>query len=231
MKCEKHQGKILETLAAGGVFPGELSTHCQACPACRNFYEQQAGLFRSIDAGLQAIVNHEVPPSLLPGVRARFDELTVPHRAWVSHWSFSAALAVVVILGLSLGYVRLRPGSRPNSLENVAASAGAMGNRKPELQPLLESSTASIRQSHNGTRSRDLPPVPSTAAPEVIVLVEERQAFAKFVAGIPRERDLALALTQPAPSISDGSVEISLLQIESVEVKPLETVQEDGGAN
>jgi hypothetical protein len=230
MKCEKHQGKILETLAAGGVFSGELSTHCQACPACRSFYEQQASLFRSIDAGLRAMANHEAPPSFLPGVRGRFAELTVSRRAWVPRWSFSVALAVVVILGLSLGYVRLRPESRPNSLENVAASAGAMGNRELEPQPLIESSTASIRH-HNGTRSRDLSPVPSTAAPEVIVLEEDRQAFAKFVARIPRERDVALALTQPAPSISDGSVEISLLQIESVEVKPLETALADGGAN
>jgi hypothetical protein len=232
MSCEKHREKIMDVLVAvGEVIPSELSAHCQACPACRDFYEQNSILVRSMDASLAAMVNREMPHSLLPGVRARLDELTVPRTAWTLRWSLTAALAVVVFLGLSLGYVRLQPRSRPNSLENGAASAGAMGNPEPALQPLIELPTASRRGSRNGTRSRDLPPAPSTAAPEVIVLKEERQAFARLVAGIPRERDVALALTQPAPSTSDGPVEISPLQIESVEVKPLETAQADGGAN
>jgi hypothetical protein len=52
--------------------------------------------------------------------------------------------------------------------------------------------------------------------------VEERQAFARFVAELPDEREVALALTRPASALEDVPVEIALLQIESLELKPLE---------
>jgi hypothetical protein len=55
----------------------------------------------------------------------------------------------------------------------------------------------------------------------VIVRPEERRAFAQLVAELPANRNMALALANPAPAQAEDSLEISLLQMGSVEVKPL----------
>jgi hypothetical protein len=63
--------------------------------------------------------------------------------------------------------------------------------------------------------------------PEVIILSEEQRAFAKFVADVPEEPAVALALNHPSPPPADSSSEIALLQIDSLEVKPLESTAKD----
>ncbi len=64
---------------------------------------------------------------------------------------------------------------------------------------------------------------PPTPEPEVIVLAEEREAFAEFVAEVPQEPSVALALTRPSPESADEPLEIALLRIDGLEVKPLES--------
>jgi len=92
-----------------------------------------------------------------------------------------------------------------------------------------------VAASHTRTKksatSAVLSPAPAEPVPEVIVLAEERQAFAKLVAELPKEKEVALALTRPAPAVPDVPVEIALLMIGIVEVKPLEVTQENGSAN
>jgi hypothetical protein len=62
---------------------------------------------------------------------------------------------------------------------------------------------------------------------EVIVLAEEREAFAKFVAAIPSNENVAVALSRPAPSVPGAPVEIALLQVSSMKVDPLEGTPRD----
>jgi hypothetical protein len=61
-----------------------------------------------------------------------------------------------------------------------------------------------------------------SSAPEVLVLPEEQQAFRRFVSDISKDRASANALVSAAPDSGDGPVEIALLAIENVEIKPLE---------
>jgi hypothetical protein len=64
-------------------------------------------------------------------------------------------------------------------------------------------------------------PAPSTT-PEVLVLREEQEAYAHFVTELSKDRDSAIVLTSAAAEGGDAPVEIALLTIKSVEVKPLE---------
>ncbi|MGB7845299.1 MAG: hypothetical protein WBL63_06765 [Candidatus Acidiferrum sp.] len=223
MNCQQCQERILESLAVStDAFPSEVAAHRQACPVCREFYDQQASLFRSIDTGLHAIANQVMPPSLAPGLRARLDKEQLPRRVWIPSWSFAIIVAVVAVLAVSVGYIR-RPRQIHRDTPEIASVAPRnAGNPVTALQPPPKSVIASPSRAHNRTSSAASLPTPSEAAHEVIVLAEEREAFAKFVAELPEERDVALALTRPAPTAEDVPVEIALLQIESLEVKPME---------
>jgi hypothetical protein len=219
MNCEQYQETILESLGSGADrLPPEVAAHRQACPACRELYEKHARLYRSIDAGLCSMVNQQVPPSLLPGLRARLGQQRLARRAWIPSWSFAFAVAAVAILAVSVGYFRRPPESHPNLPEGGLVGRQFGDNSVPGVKPPRQVLVPSPSRVHKGASS----PAPSEAAPEVIVLAEERQAFAKFVAELPEETDLALALTRPAPPAVDAPVEIALLEIESLEVKPLE---------
>jgi hypothetical protein len=220
MNCKQCQEKILESLAAGeDLLAPEIAAHRNSCVACNEFYDAQRSLFQSVDAALRSLVNQPVPPSLLPAMRARLDEESLPRHAWISTWSL-AVVAAVAILAVSVGYVLRRPENRSASSENTSIATHSVGNQQPTGQIQMQPQPAKVLPIPSFKRA--MPTVPSPAAPEVIVLAEERQAFAKFVAELPEEGNVALALTRPAPPMADSPVEIALLQIEEVEVKPLE---------
>jgi hypothetical protein len=217
MNCKLCQEKILESLAIGTeLLASEVATHKESCIACRGYYDTQRNLFRSIDAGLRSFANHPIPSSLVPSVRARLDE-SIPRRSGYFSWSF-AAVAAVVILTAGIGYVLRRPENHPNSPKVFSVASRSVSNPVPATQPPAKPSNVAPRPIAKRISSE----AASMTAPEVIVLAEERQAFARFVAEIPQEREVAMAMTKPAQERAGDPLEIALLQIESLEVKPLE---------
>ncbi len=222
MNCKQCQEKIVESLAAGAAqLSREAFDHQQTCPVCREFHDAQASLFRSMDACLHAMVNQAIPPSLLPGVRARLSQEQVAGRGLISHWSF-AVVAATALLAAGVGFVRHRSESLPNFVESGKAASGSVSNSVPAAQTLQKPVITLPSRAHRLAISAAPPPTASEATPEVIVFPEERQAFVRFVAELPTEQQVALALTQPAPAPEDVPVEIALLQIEGLELRPLE---------
>jgi hypothetical protein len=69
------------------------------------------------------------------------------------------------------------------------------------------------------TRNTEVPA--HSSATEVLVLPAEQQAFQRFVSHISQDQDSAKALAAAAPD-GNAHVEIALLSITNVEVKPLE---------
>jgi hypothetical protein len=218
MNCMQYQARILESLAAGeSVQPAELSSHQEFCAACREFFVAQQSLFQSVDTGLRSIMNETVPASLLAGVRARMEEPSTPGHARYSNWSL-AAVAAVAILAISIDYSFRRTESHQDSRGIASTASPSAGNPQPGAQPVQRS--AKILRKPSAKRPGSV--TSSAPEPEVIVLPEERQAFARFVAKIPEERAVAVALTRHAPVEAEDSVAIALLQIDSLDVKPLE---------
>lgn len=223
MNCKQCQQYMTESLAAAeqNLAP-EVAVHQRSCAVCGEFYLAQQTLFRLTDAGLRSLANQPVPPSLLPGVRARLDEQPLPHLAWVARWGL-AVPAVLAILILSASHILHQRAIRPTVAANVPTASRNTDNPEPALEPAQRPAT--VFPLPKPKRVRRTPS--STAAWEVIVLPEERLAFARFVAEIPKERNVALALTRPAPAAAEYSTEIALLKIDNLVVKPLEPTAEE----
>lgn len=226
MNCKEYQEIILNALAGGtNSLSPELSAHQQSCAACRAFSEIQAALFRSIDSGLLVISNPEMPSSLLSGVRIRLAQQPTTLSAWRPSWSLAAVVAAVAILTMSVVHVRRRPDMFPDPPARVAVRS-PISNTPPSIeQSPGKSTTASSMRS--AQRKPVILPVPAQlspeALPEVMVLVEERTAFAKFVAGVQQEKEVALPVARPSPSQPDSVIEIALLRIEEIALQPLES--------
>ena len=222
MNCQQYQERILDAFAAGeATFPDALVEHKRNCGACRAYYESQASLFCSIDEGVKAIANEEVPRSLVPGVRALVqDELPSPS-SWMSVWEVAAVAAA--ILAVSFGWVLYRPVRHtvsPNdrvpahSAESPVAvmRRPAEGARPSPSRELKRTSAGAVGHSAESS---------AAAMPQVIVLPEERAAFARFVADAP-EQGVVLAVTRAAPSNEDVPFQIAVLEIHELEVQSLD---------
>jgi hypothetical protein len=222
MSCEEYRDRLIDGLASGADSLDEkVGGHLRTCAECKKFYEAQVHLFGAIDAGVRTMVNETVPVSLLPGVRARVAEAGVPRRSWNFAWGFAAVgVAAVMVIGFGL----LRPD--PEKAGRVTAGGSAFKQSVREEAPaatVQSQVTAAAPKFHaikltNMTVSKD-----GEAMPEVLVLAEERSAFVRFVTDLPKETDVAVALTQPAADGNDKAVEIALLRIDELDVKPLES--------
>jgi hypothetical protein len=218
MNCRECQTKILESLAASENVVPDVATHQSACAACAAFYREQQELFRRVDAGLQSLVNQPVPPALLPSVRARMDEVPAGPSAWWPAWSLTV-VAAAAVLALGINYILQRPHSIASSGQIASVSPlrrvapeGVRDNAKPPLRPnVAHVSPVSKHKSATG----DVSPA---AAPQVIVLAEERQAFTKFIADVPAGGAAALAQVQPTQPETIDPTEIALLKIEPLQV-------------
>jgi anti-sigma factor RsiW len=222
MSCEGYRGKLIDGLASGEAAPGgEVAAHLRACRACREFYEAQVHLFGAIDAGVRTMVNEEVPASLLPGVRARVAENGTPRRSWNLGWGF-AALAAAAVVVMSIGLPR-RGSETTGKVAGRAPAVGMGMNEVPRIAPVPLQAAATAPKHLTMGAKRVAVSEDGEVRPEVLVLAEEHAAFVRFVTDLPEERDVAVALTRPAADGKDAAVEIALLQIDELDVKPLES--------
>jgi len=222
MNCERYKEKMVEALARGeGAVHGELAAHVRACGACREFYEAQVDLFGAIDFGVRVMVNETVPASLLPGLRARVAEDGVARQPWGLTWGV-ATFAVVAVLAVSVGLLRRGPGNSSRVVDRspvVAREVDGPHSVTPRQPQVVAAAPIHARAQHEVAKARQV----GAAAPQVLILPEEQAAFIRFVTDLPEEREAAVALTQPSTEAKDEAVEIALLQIDELDVKPLES--------
>ena len=220
MNCRQYQERMLDALAAGtAVFPDVVVEHKRNCVSCEAYYESQAGLFRGLEEGIKAIANEEVPRSLVPGVRARLNDGLPLRSSWMSAWGLTAAAAAILVLGFSL--LVDRPPYQGVPRENERVPSQPVENSSPVVQPTKEIPSADHRGRRMGRRTPAAAAKVPEAVPEVIVLPEERAAFARFVAN-GQEQGVVLAVTRAAPSNEDVPFEIAVLEIHELEVQSLD---------
>jgi hypothetical protein len=219
MSCEGYRDKLIATLASGeSSLAGEVVVHLGTCAECKRFYEAQVQLFGGIDSGVRVMVNESVPASLLPRVRALVAEAGTPRRPWGFSWSL-AAVAVAVVLVLSVGLLRRGP-QNMSKLPGRSPAVAQGGTGVTPVQPQVFAAAPKRRSTETKTPTVRRETVKT---PEVLVLAEEHAAFVRFVTDLPEERDVAVAYTRPATEAKDEAVEIALLQIDELEVTPLES--------
>ena len=230
MPCEHYKDALIEAAASAAALSGELRSHLVSCVSCHNTFVEEQSLFAVIDSGLHAAANAEVPPSLLPRVRASLDEAAAPGLRWrqpLVFVSVSAGLAFVIFL-------IARP--QRTTSENVAkqgplVSTPAMPRAKMNPREISPESTqiASVHASHShAARSSTASHSAASSNPEVLVPPDERVAFARFL-----NRDQALASAASfngawAPKAPQESVEILPVEIANLTVTPLNKDEDDG---
>jgi hypothetical protein len=220
MNCRNAQEKIIDLMASReSGLREELDQHVRGCARCRAFLASQASLSTAVDSHLRLIANEPVPSSLLSGVRARLEQEAAPGQ-WILGWRFAAVAAAVVLVAAA--GIRTRrpdiPGRAPQATAQVAPGSPNM-NRALTLSPQIQQPAS---QNSPVAAVRKAGVLAHSSAPEVLVLPEEQQAFRRFVRDISKDRDTAKALVAAVPDSADAPVDIALLTIESVEVKPLE---------
>jgi len=217
MNCRIAKKRVTESCASGlAALPPSVRAHLGSCVECRLFYEQETNLFAALDTGLQNLVNQPVPSSLLPRVRAALEQTPAPRPLAVPAWGL-AALAAALVLVLSLGPLSSRVQRRAFERQPVVSQPGHPPASKAPSPLQVAASNAARRTKASSTPLAKRP----QSRPEVIVLAEEREAFAQFLADRAKE-PLELVAAPKALEKTDSAVDIALLKIKQLEIEPLE---------
>ena len=220
MNCRSAQEKIVDAMASRELgLREDLDQHVRECAGCRASLASHASLASAIDSHLRLIANEPVPPSLLLGVRARLEQEAAP-RQWIFSWRFAVATVVVLLVATVIGMRDSDKPGRPKETTAKVAHGSPDVNRPPTVSSQIQLPAPKASRFAAAARKTSIPAHSST--PEVLVLPEERQAFRRFVSDISKDRASTNALVSAALDSGDGPVEIALLAIENVEIKPLE---------
>ena len=222
MPCEHYQNALIEVAASSTAPQGELRVHLFNCAACRAAFAQEQSLFSSMDEGLRAAANADVPPSLLPRVRARLAEEAAPRRMWTQPIIFAASAALALAIFLFVRPYHTRPDNQAKQTLQIPVSETPATNVGGQNSgPATQIVSSNVNKPKTPVHSTLLRPVASSQ-PEVLVPPDEREAFFSFVFTVQQRREVAAALLAPSPKKQDALVTVEPLQIADLEVKPLE---------
>ncbi len=228
MPCKHYKDALIEAAASGAQPQGDLRSHVAECADCRAAFEQEQTLFASIDVGVHGTANAQVPASLLPRIRARLDEEIAPQRRWIQPLIFAAA-SVVLLFAVFL-FARphsTRPDNQAKQTPQIPASELPTTDvHNPNSVPGTQIVSSNVNSSQTRGHSTLLRPVASNQ-PEVLVPPDEREALARFVVVLQARREAVVALVTRAKPAKDETASLELLQINGLEIKPLEEQQSE----
>jgi hypothetical protein len=218
---------LIEAAASGSQPQGELRVHLDACAACRAAFEQEQSLFASIDAGLYATANAEVPASLLPRVRARLDEESAPRRIWVTNWLVLASATVMVVAFFAARAV-LRTNDVPKPVETALKTSvppqvtSSPQNQNPVVAPPVGKKSDPPRQfaiARNAAAQETL--VIGKTMPEVLVPRDQDILLAEYAEQWRLHKRGPLLLAQNSDATILSPLQVAPIQIAELDVKLL----------
>lgn len=226
MLCERYKDALIEATATGALPQGDLRAHLETCESCRAAFAQEQSLFNAIDSGLHAAMNTDVPPSLLPRVRASLDGAVVTRARWFVSWPVLVGAAVCVAILFAV--VISREHNIPQNPENLVANSSSAPSAKASAI-IPGSSTPSLQPGPSA------PPTPLAVAKNVAPRTASDHRSATPEVLVPRDQELLLAryaqqwgVRKRAPllaaNLDDTTVEpleVALIQIDQLDVKPL----------
>ena len=226
MFCETYNKSLTHAAASGESSPAQRE-HLASCEPCRIAFAQEQSLFGAIDSGLRTVANSEIPATLIPRIRVALNDKPAPQRRSFSFlvWGFASA---VVTAGVVLGLIHLS--SKPAPVEPSRPAPVAVAQNSPERTSLNPARTGAVSPLQHKRpavliESRNSRP----ESPEVLVPDEERAAFARYMAQIsPSPANISVRAVL-APRGPQESVQISPIEIASLEPRPLDQKEERQG--
>jgi len=226
MFCETYI-KPLTDAAASGELSAAQREHLASCEPCRIAFAEEQSLFGAIDSGLRTAANSEIPATLIPRIRVAFNDEPAPLRRSFSFlvWGLASAAATA---GVVLGLIHLS--SKPALVEPSRPAPVAVAQNSPKRTPLNPARTGAVSPLQHKRpavliESRDSRP----ESPEVLVPDEERSAFARYMAQISRSPANISVRAVLAPRGPQESVQISPIEIASLEPRPLDQKEDRQG--
>jgi len=225
MPCESYKRALSEAAAGaalGSTMSSALRSHLNSCAGCRAFLAQEQALFAYIDAGLRIVANSEVPPSLIPSVRARLSEQPT-RRRWIlvpATIAVAACLVAVFVL-VRIGNRTIQPTTTSvQSAMNAPSHKAVAVPRNPENTALSITKSAASRHSLQ-TRSTE------PAEPLVLVPASQKEAVDYLLATLQRSRKDREVLIAQAQDREPVPTPISPIAIVPMEIKPLEIASKE----
>lgn len=224
MPCEHYKDALIEVAASGVAPQGELRAHLDACASCHAAFAEEQSLFAAIDSGLHVTSNRGVPTSLLSRVQAGLDQLYVnPMPRWLQPFVLaSAGVAFAFLLLL----VARSHGPVPNNVTRqtlappipMALTAGTHKDISPSNVQVASTTPNHLHTPRASTVMQSV----ASSNPEVLVPLDEGEAFARFVADLNERRTFASVLLAQTPEKKDRVINVDPLRIPDMEIKPLE---------
>jgi hypothetical protein len=222
MPCENFQDAIRRAVAGELELEPRLRLHLDVCEECSSAFELEKALFASIDSGIRAVANSEVPPSLLPNVRVRLQEERNAKPGLIISWpslagAAAAVCAFVLITTLWQSKTLRTADSQPG---NSQTSASALPPRRnpgspQELAPFKSAAWPSML---DDTVKIARPKNVEVITPESQVLVPKDQEA--LLANYAKE--LRLKKTGVVVAIDFDIGEPSALQVDPIQINPLD---------
>jgi anti-sigma factor RsiW len=227
MPCEPFQDALMEAVASGEEPRGELSAHLKDCAACQAVFEREQSLFASIDSGMRAVANAEVPPSLLPRVRTRLDEAAAPrYQAPSPKWYVLAGASAMLAFFFVLQSLQ-RPGMEQQPAEAAANTAQASPQTNPPQRGNPGTAAAPnpafvVPRTHAFAERDHVQRSVSNAEPQPEILVPRDQEvlLASYAAELRRYKGAAV-VTADLNESTLAPLEVPPIQIAELDVKLL----------
>jgi len=221
MLCERYKEALTQAAASETPLQSAVRDHLDACPRCRAAFTSERALFAAIDTSLRGVANFETPFGFSERMRARVTEQSM-HRpaAGILTWALGFA-AVVTVFAIVAGLSHRMETPNAQAVVNVPASPATVDHTTATTnpaRPVLSLKPAGKQRAihiHTGKQALE---------PQVLVPLEERDAFAKFIADLNADQNVASILVRPLTKHSDqgdDSVQISELQVAELDVPPL----------
>ena len=225
MPCEHYKDALIEAAATGTEPQGKLRAHVAECASCRKAFAQEQSLFAAIDDGLYTAANTEVPPSLLPRIRAGLDEVTFAHPRWSSSWfalAGAAVVAVVLFFAVTIRQNNLRIPPNQSAANQHAVSPTVPSAESPLSARPSEKVDSSMPPRALAARNSVGPEetVNSKSTPEILVPRDQEILLASYAQQWSFGKHAPL-VARDADETSVVLLEVVPIQIAELDVKPL----------
>ncbi len=226
--CADYRETLLDAAASATELPLGLRSHLGACASCAAAFAQEQQLFAAMDSGLRVAANAEVPASLLPRVRAEWNERNVRQRSW---FPFAAALATAAVI---VAIVFARSVSDRKAVEpQVTVSAAEQTVQPAEIQP-PDVKTSPLQEVDSAARenARRRKVRPNSTTEEVAVLIPsgQKRAMDALLASLQQGSAAREVLLAASPEKPLEELHVAPLDVSPIEVKPLEVIGAESGA-
>jgi len=246
MTCDHYQHALLDLAARGAVPDPQLFAHMRACSSCHSAFENERSLFASIDACLRSSANTEIPPSFIPTLRAELqrevqrESPTVRGSGRITDrlvWASTLAAAAAIILFIFASQDR-RVKSQPTveqsatqRIESPIATATTAASPSPATTAPITAAVAEPFAGKTIIRPDKKSVRVSSSAAEILVPPDQEILLARYADQFRRHhQSYATLLTEVGPD-QTAPLQVPLIQIAELDVKPLADTQQDGQQN